>query len=143
MIWLKRIAPFVLLAALWFGYRAWTGWQQRRVEARQDRLARVMAEVWMGTARYRDDPTRFLSWRDSLLNAAGLDRQVYFDLLKAYHDQPEKSLPFVTKVRHYVDSLYVLEDSLRRRREAETVDSLSTDSVSDTAAVHSAGKASG
>ncbi len=123
MIWLKRLVPFLVIAAGWFGYTFWTDSSAAQRQAEEDRLARVTAQVWIATAKYRDDPDRFLAYRDSLLDAYNVPREEVFSFLDRREDQPEEMLPFAREVQRLVDSLKRVEDSLHREARIQAHDS--------------------
>jgi len=62
----------------------------------------------------RNDPERYLAYRDSLLQASGVTFEALYDYLERYEKRPEQYLPFALKVSRYVDSLARLQDSILR-----------------------------
>ncbi len=126
MIWLKRIAPLLLAAAIYFGYRYGSDYLQKRADNRETEMALVTAQVWTATARFRDDSERFISFRDSLLKAENVTTKKLFKYLKRFEEEPELSLAFTNKVHLFVDSLSAIEDSLLKDAadSALTIDTL-------------------
>jgi hypothetical protein len=124
LIWVKRLAPFILIAAAWFGYRYYQDYRESRRLALEDHLALVTARVWVGTALYHDNPDRYIAYRDSILEAENVARADMFAWLNRYENQPERYLPFTHKVQYYVDSLAGVQDSLVREGLIRAADSL-------------------
>ncbi|MBD3257269.1 hypothetical protein GF377_02460 [candidate division GN15 bacterium] len=122
MVWVKRLLPLVVIAVGYFGYTLWHDWYTSSRAEELDRTALITARVWVGTARYAGDQDRFLTWRDSLLEAQGITVEEAEEFLERYQREEEQFLEFAQRVKTYVDSLSKLEDSLRtaRFREADT-----------------------
>jgi hypothetical protein len=123
LIWLKRLLPFVILGATAFGYHLWDKSTAERRRAEQDRLAHLTARIWVATAEFRDNPERFLAYRDSLIAAAGLSHDAVFAFLDRYSDDPEALLPLSRQISDLVDSIYKVEDSLSREAKIRAHDS--------------------
>jgi predicted negative regulator of RcsB-dependent stress response len=105
MIWIKRVLPFLLIAAGYFGY---TYFQQRTVqeyEALADKYAFPVALAWVGSAKYRDQPRKYEHFRDSVLKAYDLDKAQLEEYFKLYDDQPADYDQFTQRVIYLVDSL--------------------------------------
>lgn len=120
---MKRFLPLVIVLAIWAGYTAWDRVAAERRANEEYRLALATAKVWIATAIYRDQPERFLAYRDSLLEASGVPAAEVVAWVKNQEDQPEELLPFAKKVQQLVDSLYVIEDSLAREAMIQAQDS--------------------
>ncbi len=103
--WLKRLAPFAAIAALWFGIDAWNTWRIARAQAEIDHYALLTARIWVGTAEFRHDPERYLAWRDSLLQAEGTTAAELDSFVARYESEPERLLPYAQRVKHLVDSI--------------------------------------
>jgi hypothetical protein len=122
-IWLKRLAPLVIVLLIWGGYVLVSNHLKDK-EYRADReTALVTAQLWIGSAKYRDDPERYLSYRDSLLISHGLSIEAVEHFTDQHTDQPEKYRQFSAMVAVLVDSLYKMEDSLRRAGDENELDS--------------------
>ncbi len=126
MIWIKRIAPLVVLVAGYFGYAYYASTRAESEQTLLDRHALVTAQVWVASAWYRNDPEAFISYRDSLLNDAKLSVGRMNAFLALLEDHPRQSSGFVTRVKYYVDSLSQ-EDQMPPREENEA----SVDTISD------------
>ena len=113
----------MLIGLIWAGYHYGGQWLTDRREAEEKRLALVTARTWLATARFRENPDRFLAYRDSLLDEAGVKREEISEYLRRYRGSEEKYLPFAHKVQYYVDSLARIEDSLIRDAKIKAADS--------------------
>ena len=107
----------------WLGYSFWDKTVSAGQEQEENRLALVTAQVWIATAMYRNDPERYLAYRDSLLEANDVPRDEVFAFLEQREKYPEELLPFAQKVQRLVDSLYHVEDSLAREAMIQAQDS--------------------
>jgi len=123
-LWFKRVAPILLVLVVWLGYTRYGNWQAQRQERVNSRHALVTAQMLVATARYRSDPDRYMAYRDSALAANGLSTERMFQYLQRFQQRPEKYHAFTVAVNYYVDSLYLIEDSLRRGAANLPADSL-------------------
>ena len=114
MIWLKRLAPFVLLLAVWFGYRWITHSQMNKFLAETKEQARVTAELWVASAMFHAEPTKYVKFRDSLLTAHHLDKSTMLSFATKAESNPDWAQAYSNYVHIYVDSLYKIEDSTRK-----------------------------
>ena len=127
-IWIKRIVPFVVIIAIVLGYYLIAEKKSNRIERMADQNALVTAQIWIASAKYRNEPDRFLSFRDSILEEAGLSIDSIMQYLTMFQDEPEKYQLFTERVWKYVDSLRAVEDTLMMEQEKLEKDSLKTDS---------------
>ena len=112
MIWLKRLSPFVIIAVI-AGTYYWYDQKTTEFEMeRADRTARMTASVWIASARYHNEPERYIGVRDSILSSSGLSPDSMQAFLKIYRDAEEEYAYFVKRVQHHIDSMYIIEDSL-------------------------------
>ncbi len=74
-VWVKRLLPFVLIVAIWFGYDWYSTRREALMLAEEHRYALATARVWVATARFRLDEKGYLQYRDSLLAAEGLSAE--------------------------------------------------------------------
>ena len=125
LIWIKRLAPILIIVLLWQGYGYYSRIQTERQELLDHKHALVTAQIWLATARFRDNPEQYIVFRDSVLSANGLSTEQMFAYLEQNREHPEKYHPFSEAVKTYVDSLYRIEDSLRVEEESKL---LQTDS---------------
>ena len=132
MIWIKRIAPLVVIFLAWLGYTLYTDYSQQRRASYERSLALVTAQVWIASAKFRDDPQRFVAFRDSLLAAHDFTPAELREFTTAYEDNPGEYEHVTGMVSMFVDSLYLIEDSLLRADE----DTADADSGADAGTVH-------
>lgn len=93
-----------------------------------ERYALVTAQVWLASARYRDDPEQFLNFRDSLLQATELSREKVDEYLRRYSSRPENYTPYLRLVKQYVDSLtQPMTDSLSKPGRSRAIDSMTVE----------------
>jgi hypothetical protein len=128
LVWLKRLAPFVVLGLIALAWYIYDTASTSEMDRATDEYAFVTAQVWVASARYRQQPEQFIAWRDSLLTARSLSLEKLEKYFEIYKDQPEEYFTFVHQVRVYVDSLFLVEDSLRIGRETAERDSAAADS---------------
>ena len=120
-VWVKRFAPIVLLAALWYGYRGWAGMNAASEEAQMQKVSLAVAQIWIGSATYRDQPEKFLVFRDSLLKADGITQNEIDAYVKNREVDPDDSYLFSQTVSRKVDSIYrIIDSTLRANRPPDT-----------------------
>ncbi len=125
LIWIKRIAPFVvitlvILSILWYNKH-----KKAEFAHNTDNYALVTAQLWIATAQFRNEPEKYLSFRDSLLTAKNISIKEIEIYLKKYEETPEDYYPFTAQLKKYVDSLYIIADSVLAIKGIKEVDSLS------------------
>jgi len=126
LLWLKRLIFFVLLLVIVFGYLLYDRISTERQLQQAVRHALVTAQVWVATAKFRDEPEKFLVYRDSLLSACSLTKEHIRDYLDRYENHPEKYDIFANLVNQYVDSLSAIEMELLHEDTAVEKDSIRT-----------------
>ncbi len=120
-VWVKRFAPIVLVAVFWFGYRWWAGLNAASEEAQLQRISQAVAQIWIGSATYRDQPERFLAFRDSLLKADEISQAEIDRYVKNREANPDDSYLFSQTVSRKVDSMYrIIDSTLRANRPPDT-----------------------
>ena len=112
MIWVKRLLPFVIIAVAIYAYIGYTGKEEEKRAALDDRQALVTAQIWVASAKHRANPEEYLRIRDSLLAAGSMTKDDLVEFINADTGQPENLAPFMNLVNEYVDSLLDMEDSL-------------------------------
>ncbi len=120
MLWLKRLAPIVLLLAIWLGYRWVTHSKMDKFLAETKEQALVTAELWIGSAMYHSEPTKFVKFRDSLLTAHHLDKAAMLSFATKAESNPDWAQAYSNYVHIYVDSLYKIADSTRKAANPKT-----------------------
>ena len=108
LIWIKRIAPLVLIIVLIGGYNYFRETQKEDIIETSKDHALVTAKVWYASARFRDDPERFENYRDTILVEANLSKDQMYQFLELYKNKPVNYEVFAHWVSYYVDSLYEL-----------------------------------
>ena len=114
VVWIKRVSPLVLIALAWFAYTHYTAGQAEREETAIEQYALITAQVWIASAKFRENPDRFLGYRDSLLKVNLLTTDSLDSFLEEYKNEPEGLTPFARMVKGFVDSLIAIEDSLAK-----------------------------
>lgn len=124
LILFKRLLPFLVLGLAWLSYTYWDRTQSTQRAVEEERVALVTAQVWVATALYRDDPERYMAYRDSLLEANDVPREMVFDFLENRQAEAEQLHPFAARVKQLVDSLASIQDSLIREEKIRLADSV-------------------
>lgn len=114
----------ILLVGLWPAYNIYDRHHSKTKAQQSAMYALATAKVWLATALFRDDPERFLTYRDSLLAENGLSNEKMIEYLNMYEKQPERHDVFVRLVGVYIDSLYNLGFSELRQLN-DTVETMS------------------
>ena len=116
-IWVKRLVPLLVIGGAVLGYHYYDKFTVEKKLLQDERKALITAKVWVASTVYRDDPGRFLAYRDSLLKAEGVSDKDMSGYLQAYGDKTERFNNFTWLVQQYVDSLSVMDywrpDSLK------------------------------
>lgn len=123
-VWARRILLAVLLIAAWPSWRGYTDYQENKSRVVLEKTALVMAEIWVATARFRDNPDAYDSFRDSLLASRNLSRKSFESRISELQEKPDRQMAFFKRVGSLVDSLVAIEDSFRIKAESDA-DSLS------------------
>jgi hypothetical protein len=111
------------LAGILGGYRLWSDARTEKNLAEARKYALVTAQVWVASARFRNDSTTFLAWRDSALAANGLSKQKMTEYLEIHKDRAEDYYKFAELVNRYVDSLYRLLEKSPEKKGISPADS--------------------
>jgi hypothetical protein len=122
----KRLFPFLFVGLGWLAYYHWDQTESASRAAEEERLALVTAQVWIATALYRDEPEKYMAYRDSLLAANDVEREKVFSFLENRRDKTEDLLPFAQRVKTLTDSLGHIQDSLLREERIRLADSVRT-----------------
>lgn len=105
MIWIKRIAPILLIAVIWLSYNWYTERELKQFTDRTGQYAEVTALVWLKAAEYRDSSEVFIAYRDSLLASYNLNGDSVMHYVDQFESEPEKLGPLVVQIKNIVDSL--------------------------------------
>lgn len=120
MIWIRRVALIAALAVVVGGWFWWDDYSARRDAQMSETASLITAKAWIASARLRDEPDRYIQYRDSLLDASGISAEDLQKFLQRFSDEPENNAEFAQQVKLKVDSLYKIEEVLRQ----ETFDSI-------------------
>ncbi len=131
MIWLKRIAPFLIIAIAYFGNNYYQEMQIEKTESDEKRYALITAMAWVGSMKHRDEPNDYICFRDSLLDEHNLSNDSLKMFVASYSDKAEDLGEMAVLIKSYVDSLLKVEDSLKQAH--LEVDSLRLDSLQQVA----------
>jgi hypothetical protein len=135
VIWFKRIIPFVVLVAGWFCYQEYNAWSTQKVATQDEIMAQATARIWVAAGEFREDPERYLEYRDSVLTASGLTLDQMKGLIKRCESDPAGLFPFTQSVYDLVDSLSRVSDSVSRVADsiaqANAVDSIEQPDADD------------
>ncbi len=134
LIWLKRLAPFVIIAIAYFGNNYYQEKQTEKTESDERRYALITAIAWVGSMKHRDEPNDYICFRDSLLEEHNLSNDSLKMFVASYTDKAEDLGEMAVLIKSYVDSLLKVEDSLGA--ESLRLDSLEqvADSIADSLA---------
>lgn len=105
MIWLKRLLPIVVILLGWFTWKGITSAQQEKATAIDNQYALVTAQVWLASATYREEKAKFLSYRDSLMQANNITSDDLFHHLAVFEQDLGRELLFSQLVSRKIDSL--------------------------------------
>ncbi|MFC1475193.1 hypothetical protein ACFLQG_00960 [Candidatus Zixiibacteriota bacterium] len=121
MIWIKRALPLVIIIAVWLGYGFYDDYQEGKTSRTELKYAEVTALVWVASAKFRNEPDNYISYRDSLLSTYQLDVEKCHQFIDAYQENPEKLGNFAFMVKTFIDSIIAIEDSIRLLNNDSTV----------------------
>jgi len=108
-IWLKRLIPLLIIGGGILGYNYYDKITEEKRLLQEEQKALITAQVWVAGAVYREQPERFLAYRDSLLKTYDVSEQEMTEYLEAYGDKTERFNNFTWLVQQYVDSLSVMD----------------------------------
>ncbi|MCH9023948.1 MAG: hypothetical protein IH931_01320 [candidate division Zixibacteria bacterium] len=89
------------------------------------KYALITAQSWIATAKFMDEPEKYIAFRESLLAAQNITIVEIEFFLSEYKEEAEKYVGYAGFVKFYVDSLVAIEDSILKTA-SDTVKSLST-----------------
>jgi hypothetical protein len=129
VIWLKRLSPLILILVLWFAYSTYNKYREKKLLAEADHHALVTAQLWVGSAKYRNDPARFASFRDSIIKVNSLSTSEMDNYLKSLETNLDYQEIFANKINFYIDSLIKIEGSLRKSTGKDSSGIIKKDSI--------------
>ena len=83
-------------------------------QALSQKYALVTAQSWLATAKFKDQPEKYIAFRESLLAAQNITTVEIESFLSEYKDEAEKYIGYAGFVKFYVDSLVAIEDSIQK-----------------------------
>jgi hypothetical protein len=111
LLWFKRILPIALILIGWFGYQWYNEYQLSKIIEAEEKYAEVTALIWVASAKYRNDQTIFVEYRDSVLTEFNITAEDISSYIDKYESNPEFLGPLANLISEKVDSLVALEDS--------------------------------
>ncbi len=118
-IWFRRLALPVLVLLMIGGYFGVSSYLDEKSYQTDCEMALVTVKLWLAGARLRETPESYLDYRDSLLSAHDLTLDQVTQYADQYSDQPEKYYRFAAIMSQMTDSLFKIEDSLRKQGAAQ------------------------
>ena len=112
---------FGLLSA----YYIYGKYKSAKNEELSQKYALITAQSWIATAKFMDEPEKYIAFRESLLAAQNITIVEIESFLSEHKDEAEKYVVYAGFVKFYVDSLAAIEDSILKTA-SDTVKSLST-----------------
>ena len=120
MIWLKRVAPIFLILAGWAFFHFYSDNSEIKKTDDEEKYALLTAQVWVASAKYRNEPEKYLAYRDSLLTASNLDNKKALDFIDKYEKRADELVNFASLVSQFTDSLINIEDSLSKIEQSDS-----------------------
>ena len=80
------------------------------MEKDADLYALVTAKVWVASAWFRNEPDKFISFRDSILKESAVSSEEMKQYFEIYRSKSEKYEHFTEKVKEFVDSLSLINE---------------------------------
>jgi hypothetical protein len=111
LLWIKRILFGLAVIVILSGHYLWNELTIYRGKTLAQKYAKVTAETWIAYAKFNNEPEKYRSYRDSLLEAQDISKEEIDDYIALYQKKPERYMYFATLVNAYVDSLVRIEDS--------------------------------
>ncbi len=125
MFWFKRLLLVAAIIGLLSAYSIYGKYKTAKNEELSQKYALVTAQSWLATAKFKDEPEKYIAFRDSLLAAQNITTVEIESFLSEYKEEAEKYIGYAGFVKFYVDSLAAIEDSILKTV-SDTVKSVST-----------------
>ena len=113
-----------MAALCWYGWGAYRRHEEDAARALIEEQSRVVAQLWILSAKFRDDLPRYTAFRDSLLSATKITKDELLDYIRDLEPDPLQGVAFGRALSANVDSLYAHEDSLLRPERSQNSDSV-------------------
>lgn len=108
-IWFRRLWPLVVIIGAIVAYDYYSKQRAALEVRRENQMALITAKLWVASAIYRHDTTRYDEYRDSILTATGLQRQHIELYMERYRGEDVDPSTFATLVKAKIDSLIRME----------------------------------
>ena len=106
-------------------YFIYGNYKTAKIKEFSQKYALITAQSWIATAKFKDEPQKYIAFRESILTAQNTTIDEIEHFLLAYKEEAEKYVGYAGFVKFYVDSLVAIEDSILKTV-SDTVKSLST-----------------
>ncbi len=103
------MAAIIGLPSAYFIYGNYKTAQNRELS---QKYALITAQSWLATAKFKDEPEKYIAFRESLLTAQNTTIDEIESFLSEYKNEAEKYVGYAGFVKFYVDSLVAIEDSI-------------------------------
>ncbi|MEE8404421.1 MAG: hypothetical protein V3S17_03425 [candidate division Zixibacteria bacterium] len=125
MFWFKRLLLVAAIIGLLSAYFIYGKYKTAKNEELSQKYALITAQSWLATAKFMDEPEKYIAFRESLLTAQKTTIDEIESFLSEYKKEAEKYVGYAGFVKFYVDSLVAIEDSILKTA-SDTLKSLST-----------------
>jgi len=125
LFWFKRLLLVAAIIGLLSAYFICGKYKTAKNEELSQKYALITAQSWLATAKFMDEPEKYIAFRESLLAAQNITIVEIESFLSEYKEEAEKYVVYAGFVKFYVDSLAAIEDSILKTA-SDTVKSLST-----------------
>ena len=125
MFWFKRLLLVAAIIGFPSAYFIYGNYKTAQNEELSQKFALITAQSWIATAKFMDEPEKYIAFRESLLVAQKTTIDEIGHFLSAYKEEAEKYVGYAGFVKFYVDSLAAIEDSIINAA-PDTLKSLST-----------------
>ncbi len=95
-----------------FAYFLYGSYKTAKNEELSQKFALITAQSWLATAKFKDEPEKYIAFRESLLVARNTTIDEIESFLSVYKEEAEKYVGYAGFVKFYVDSLVAIEDSI-------------------------------
>ena len=112
MFWFKRLLLLAAIIGLPFAYFIYGKYKKAQNEEISQKYALITAQSWIATAKFMDEPEKYIAFRESLLTAQETTIDEIESFLSEYKNEAEKYVGYAGFVKFYVDSLVAIEDSI-------------------------------
>lgn len=112
MFWFKRLLLVAAIIGLLSAYFIYGKYKTAENEELSQKYALITAQSWLATAKFMDEPEKYVAFRESLLTAQKTTIDEIESFLSEYKEKAEKYVGYAGFVKFYVDSLVAIEDSI-------------------------------